>query len=177
VSRTQVIARQIAATTPHLVSLQEVTTLSTGPTKDNLTLEFDYLDLLLQALSAQGMQYTPVSAFTTWDAAVPSSLGYVRNTWRVVLLARADLDPDDFSFSNVQGGKWTATFVPHLYALDRRADLCPVPLTPKDGGCRMPWPPGWVSTDVFYRGKQFRIVVPTWTAQVRCSRFPKLSTC
>jgi len=60
VSRTQAIARQIAATTPQLVSLQEVTTLSTGPTKDNLTLEFDYLDLLLQALSAQGMQYTPV---------------------------------------------------------------------------------------------------------------------
>ena len=157
-ARMEAIARQIVATTPHLVSLQEVATVSSGPTKDKLTLEFDYLDLLLRALSAQGAQYVTVSSFTTWDAIVPSTLGFIRNTWRVAFLARADLDPDDFSFTNIGGGKWTATFVAHLYALDHRDDLCPVPLRPSDGSCRMPWPRGWVSSDVFYRDKRFRIV-------------------
>lgn len=156
--RTQAIAREIVATMPHLVSLQEVATMSTGPTKDNLTLEFDYLQLLLQALSDQGAHYTLVHSLTTWDATVPTSLGlYARGTWTVAIIARADLDPAAFSFTNFQEGKWTATFIPHLYALDGKPDACPVALDAK-GACRMPWPRGWVSADVFYRDKQFRIV-------------------
>ena len=156
--RTQAIARQIVATMPHLVSLQEVATLSTGPTKDNLTVEFDYLQLLLQALSDRGAHYTLVYSLTNWDATVPTSLGlYARGTWRLAILARADLDPADFFFSNFQHGIFTAMFVPHLYALDGHPDLCPVDLS-SNGACRMPWPRGWVSADVFYRDKQFRII-------------------
>lgn len=155
--RAHAVARQIAAYSPHLASLQEVFTLSTGPTKDNLTQEFDYLQLLLQALSDQGMQYTPVVSLKTWDATVPSTSGFVRNTWRVVILARADLNPEHLSFANANSATWTATLVPHLYALDGHADLCPVPLQP-DGTCRMPMPRGWVSVDVTYRGQQFRFI-------------------
>ncbi len=156
--RAQAIARQIAATMPHLVSLQEVATWSTGPTKDNLTVEFDYLQLLLDALAAQGVQYTPVASLTSWDATVPSTFGFVRNTWRVVIIARADLKPEDFSYTNFQAATWTATLVVPLPALKGRPDDCPVPLRPSDLACRMPFRRGWVSTDVSYRGKQFRII-------------------
>lgn len=155
--RAQAIAREIVATKPHLVSLQEVATLSTGPTKDNLTSEFDYLQLLLQALSAQGAQYVPVAWSTTWDAIVPTSTGFARNTWSVYVLARADLNSEDFSFTGSQGGTFTTTLVVHLYALDGRSSFCPVPLK-LDGTCRMPWPRGWAYTDVFYRDKRFRII-------------------
>lgn len=155
--RAQVVAREIVATMPHLVSLQEVSTLSTGPTKDNLTMEFDYLQLLLQALTDQGAQYVMVASKQTWDAIIPTTTGFARGTWSVVLLARADLEPADFSFSGSQGGTFTATLVVHLYALDGHSDLCPVALK-LDGSCRMPWPRGWAFTDVFYRDKVFRII-------------------
>jgi len=89
---------------------------------------------------------------------VPNTLGFVRNTWRVVILARTDLKPEHLSFTNGQGAVWTATLVVHLYALDGRPDACPVELTPSDGGCRMPFPRGWVSADVTYRGNQLRFI-------------------
>ncbi|HEX9119423.1 MAG TPA: endonuclease/exonuclease/phosphatase family protein [Terriglobales bacterium] len=156
--RAQAIARQIAATRPHLVSLQEVATWSTGPTKDNLTVEFDYLQLLLDTLAAQGAQYTPVASFTIWDVTVPSTFGFVRNTWRVAILARADLKPEDISFTNVQAAKWLPgnTLLIPLPALNGRPDLCPVPLT--SSLCVMPFPRGWASVDVMYRGKQLRYI-------------------
>jgi endonuclease/exonuclease/phosphatase family metal-dependent hydrolase len=155
--RAQAIARQIAATRPHLVSLQEVATWSTGTTKDNLAMEFDYLQLLLDALAAQGVPYTPVASLTHFDVTLPSSTGYLRNTWRVVILARADLKPEDFPFTNVQTAPWSplATLSYRLPALDGSAD-CPSPLT--GSLCVMPFPRGWASADVTYRGKQFRFI-------------------
>lgn len=155
--RAQAVAREIAAKSPHLVSLQEVFTLSTGPNKENLTSEFDYLQLLLDALAAQGAQYRLVFYRTTWDATVPSTLGWVRNTWAVALLARSDLKPEHLSFTNAQGNTWTATLSVHLYALDGNANLCPNALSP-DTKCRMPMPRGWVSADITYRGEKFRFI-------------------
>ncbi len=155
--RAQAIARQIAATRPHLVSLQEVATWSTGLTKDNLTVEFDYLQLLLEALAAEGVPYTPVYSLTHFNVTLPSSTGYLKNTWRVVVLARADLKPEEFPFTNAQGAQWSpsATLSYWLPALDGSAD-CPAPLT--GSLCMMPFPRGWVSADVTYRGKQFRFI-------------------
>ena len=115
-ARAQAIAQQIAAAKPDLVSLQEVSTWSTGTftatwtgttSCDNLQLEFDYRQLLLDALTAQGAHYMPVATNTHFQVDAPTSAGTcVRNTWSIVVLARADLKPEDFSFSNVQ----TATF-------------------------------------------------------------------
>ena len=155
--RAAAIARQIALTTPHLVSLQEVATLSTGTAKDNLTLEFDYLQLLLDALAGERLHYTLVDSWTTWDATVPTMTGYARGTWREAVLARSDLDPAIFYFTNTQHGNWSKPLqLPVvLPALNLNAD-CPVPL--KSGACVMRWPRGWVSADVFYRGKSFRII-------------------
>lgn len=155
--RAQAVARQIAATRPHLVSLQEVAIWSTGTTKDDLRVEFDFLQLLLDALVAQGVQYTAVNTLTHFDVTLPSSTGYLRNAWRVVVLARADLKPEDFSFRNVVADKWSllATLSYHLPALDGSSE-CPVALTGSQ--CWMPFPRGWASTDVTYRGKQFRFI-------------------
>jgi len=158
--RALAVARQIAEHSPHLVSLQEVFTLSTGPSRDELTLEYDYLQLLLEALNDLGMQYAPVVSLTTWDATVPTSLGlYVRNTWRVVMLARTDLKADHLSLSNVQAAPWSAalTLRVRLRALDGRADLCPVALS-SDGTCRMPMARGWIAADVAYGGEWFRFI-------------------
>jgi endonuclease/exonuclease/phosphatase family metal-dependent hydrolase len=155
--RMQAIANQIAATKPHLVSLQEVATWSTGPTKDNLTVEFNFLQLLLDALTAQGAPYTPVGALTHFDVTLPSTIGFVRNTWRVVVIARADLKPEDFSFTNVQAAPWTAALVVPLPALNGLPALCPVALLPT-GVCMVPFQRGWVAADVFYRDKQFRYI-------------------
>jgi len=158
--RAQAIARQIAATQPHLVSLQEVATWSTGPAKDNLTLESDYLQLLLDALTAQGMRYSPVVSLTHWDVTLPSSMGlYMRHTLRVVIIARSDLKPEDFSLANVQAAPWSAyaTLSYPLPALNGSAD-CPVELQQPSGACVMPFPRGWASVDVTYRTKQFRFI-------------------
>lgn len=157
--RAQAVARQIAAYSPHLVSLQEVFTLSTGPTKDNLTIEFDYLQVLLQALAEQGAYYTPVESVPTWGATFPTTLGYMRNTWRIVILARADLKPEHFSFTNVDGDRFLATITYPIPALNGASD-CPVALQPS-GACVMPWPRGWALADVTYRGKQFRYINAT----------------
>jgi endonuclease/exonuclease/phosphatase family metal-dependent hydrolase len=157
--RAQAIARQIAATQPHLVSLQEVATWSRGPAKDNLTLESDYLQLLLDALTAQGMRYSPVVSLTHWDVTMPSSTGlYMRHTMRVVIIARSDLKPEDFSLTNVQAAPWSAyaTLNYPLPALNGSAD-CPVALQPS-GACVMPFPRGWAAVDVTYRTKRFRFI-------------------
>jgi len=155
--RAAAIARQIAATTPHLVSLQEVATWSTGSTADSLTVEFDYLQLLLEALAEMGQHYTTAAALTHFDATLPTSTGYVRNTWRVVILSRADLKPEDFSFTNVQMLPWSAaaTLSYPLPALNGSPD-CPVPLS--GVLCVMPFPRGWAAMDVAYRGRDFRYV-------------------
>lgn len=154
--RAEAIARQIAATKPELVSLQEMATWSTGPTRDNLSVEFDYLQLVLDALAAQGAPYTPVGTLTHFDVTLPSSLGlYVRNTWRVAVIARADLKPEDFSFTNVQAAPWTATLVVPVRALGADCQTQRIPGTPS---CKVPFQRGWVSTDVSYRGKQLRFI-------------------
>ncbi len=159
VGRAQAVARQIAGYSPHLVSLQEVFTMSTGSSKDDLTLEFDYLQLLLQALAEQGAYYTPVQSVTTWDVTLPTTFGYTRNTWRIVILARADLKPEHFYLTNVAGNRFSATITYPLAALNGSAD-CPAALQPS-GACVMPWPRGWASADVTYRGEQFRYVNAT----------------
>ena len=154
--RMQAIAQQIAATQPHLVNLQEVATWSTGLTKDNLTVEFDFLQLLLDALAAQGVPYTPVFSLTHFDVTLPSTFGFARNTWRVVILARADMKAEHLSYTNANAATWTDTLIVPVPALNGLPELCPVPLT--GTACRVPFPRGWVSADVTYRGKQLRLI-------------------
>jgi len=142
-ARIEVIARQIADTEPHLVSLQEVATWSTGPSPAQLDVEFDYLQMLLDALAARGLAYAPVASLTHFSATLPSSLGvFVRNTMGVAVIARADLAPEDFWLGNVQTATWNALLQIPMPAL----------------GQALPFPRGWISADVMYRGKALRFI-------------------
>jgi endonuclease/exonuclease/phosphatase family metal-dependent hydrolase len=146
-TRVRAIAGQIAAAHPDIVSLQEVATWSTGQwtgtSCSSLTLEFDYLQLLLDALAAEGTPYAPVATVTHFDVTMPASdSACVRNTWRVAIISRADLNPEDLFFSHVQAAPFTSTF------------KIPIPAL----GILLPFPRGWVAADVMYRNKQFRII-------------------
>jgi len=141
--RIAVIAQQIADTEPHLVSLQEVATWSTGPSPAELEVEFDFLPMLLDALAARGLSYAPVASLTHFSATLLGSLGYyVRSTMGVAVIARADLAPEDFYFGNVQTATWDALLQIPMPAL----------------GQLVPFPRGWISTDVMYRGKALRFI-------------------
>lgn len=136
-ARAQVIARQIAMTKPHLVSLQEVAIWASGATPGTLQTEFDFLELLLDSLAAQGARYTPAAVLKHFDTILPSSTGYARNAWRVVMLVRADLKPEDFSITNVQTAPWSSECTATML---------------------VPFPRGWVSADINYRTKHFRFI-------------------
>lgn len=91
-ARAQALAGEIAAAQPDIVGLQEVELIRTGPVADPAaaaTVVGDYLELLLAALEARGLEYTPVAINVNADVEAPSALGLdVRATDRDVILAR-----------------------------------------------------------------------------------------
>ncbi len=108
--RAQLIAREIAWTNPHLIGLQEISTIRiqspgdaiAGGTQPAETVVFDYLDVLLQAISAEGLSYRPVAVVQNADAEVPMVTGSepltfddVRLTDFDVILARQDVTVAD----------------------------------------------------------------------------------
>src|SRR5213592_3601412 len=64
--RATAIADEVAATTPDLIGLQEAvlwrsqTPADFSPTPDATHVEFDYVQLLLDALAAKGLHYAPI---------------------------------------------------------------------------------------------------------------------
>lgn len=151
-ARMKAIARQIIDAGPALVSLQEMdqwssgsfdpSTFSCGP----MTLEFDMVQDLLDALAAQGSHYAV--AIRQQQFAIPSIPGLIlpNNLLcaavvnEVVLLARTDLKPSRFQWSNPQSGTYQHT----LYF--------PTPLG------TLPLPRAWVSVDAAFNGKAFRFI-------------------
>lgn len=150
--RMQAIARQIINEKPVLVSLQEMDQLSSGPldsatfTCGAMTLEFDMVQDLLDALKTQGGDYTV--AVRQQQFVIPPIPGLIPpNNFlcatvvnNVVLLARTDLKSSVFSWGNPQSGIYQQT----LYF-------------PTPGGL-LPLPRAWVSVDAKYRGKPFRFI-------------------
>jgi hypothetical protein len=103
------VAAAIAAAGPALVGLQEVAKWSTGSTPDTPNVQFDYLEILLDALEADGAHYAPVAIQTNIDAVAPgldenNQMIFVRLIDRVVLLARTDLPAAQLKVSNLQTG-------------------------------------------------------------------------
>ena len=144
--RAQALAAEIAAKQPDLVGLQEVSLIRSqlppdfSPTPNATTVEFDYLQILLDALAAHGLSYAPVVTVTNRDIELPGLLPNFacckeyRLTDRDVLLARTDLGTAGLKLSNPQAGNFAA-FVPFGSANLRS---------------------GWVAVDVKMRGKSFR---------------------
>lgn len=152
-SRMQAIAKQIVAAAPTLVSLQEVNQWFTGPWNPitgqcgQLMLEQDMLVDLTKALADQGAHYEVVIVGKQWDFTgplampgliQPSTFLCVGVTDYVVLLARTDL--------------------PTLHLSNRRTQQYVATLMFPTPAGTVPFPRAWVSVDVNFNGKPFRLI-------------------
>ena len=150
--RAQAVAREIAATQPDLVALQEVSLIRTqvpgdilmGGTTPATDVQLDYLALLLANLNRHGVHYVAVAIVTNFDfelpmpTATPGVFADVRLTDHDVILARVDLPPGQLRVSHPQAGNYqTALPLPCLGTSISR---------------------GWCSVDVFTRGRTFRFI-------------------
>src|SRR6267378_6348220 len=119
--RAQAIAAEIIATGPDLVGLQEVALWRTGPHTSPTptpatTIAYDYLQILLDALSTQGGQYSVLVVRNNFDVQgpglFPTGLLDVRLTDRSAILVRSsDLSIKGLSFTNTQSQDYTANTV------------------------------------------------------------------
>jgi len=111
--RAVAIVAEIEATQPALLGLQEAILVRTdtppdGPATPATTVDLDYLEILLDALTSRGLHYEAVVESIGLDVELPSALGFdVRHTDREVILARADLLPSELSLSNATAGHFT----------------------------------------------------------------------
>jgi endonuclease/exonuclease/phosphatase family metal-dependent hydrolase len=113
--RIKAMAREIADADPMIIGLQEVQLVQTdtdaptndGPATPANTTVFDFLQMLLDELAAQGTPYTRVTSATNVSAEVPTALGFdVKSTDRDVILARAHLPSDELSWTNQTSGSF-----------------------------------------------------------------------
>lgn len=154
--RAEALAEEIAESDPHLVGVQEAvlwrSQTPADPGSAATQVEYDFLRILLDALSARGKHYTAVATITVGsDFEAPrrnpsGGLQDIRLTDRDVLLARTDLPTRVFSVANAQA----ATFQNFL------------PLCLPGLGCP-PRPPiqvrrGWVAADATLNGRTTRVV-------------------
>jgi hypothetical protein len=152
-ARMQALAKQIIAASPALVGLQELDQWSTGPldpttvTCGSTTLEFDMLKELQDALDAQGAHYKVAVqaqqyAFPPTPGLILSSGTFlcVQLTNNIAILARTDLDPSQFSWTNPNSAQYAATL------------FSPIP------GAIVPLPRAWASVDGTSHGQSFRFI-------------------
>jgi len=118
--RAQAIASEIVAAGPDLVGLQEVALWRTGPHTSPptpaTTVTFDYLQILLNALGAQGASYSVLVLRNNFDVQgpglFPTGLLDVRLTDRSAILVRtADLNLRGLTFTNIQSPDYTTNTV------------------------------------------------------------------
>lgn len=147
IERAESIAEKIQEIRPDLIGLQEVILLRTQiPSDGNATsatyISFDYLEILIDALTKRGLIYEPVVVQASTDIEVPgvtsTGLMDIRFTDRDVLLARANTN---FTLSNTDGTQFVAK----------------LPLTTPFGTSNISR--SWVSVDVsFDNGDKVRVV-------------------
>lgn len=136
--RASAVAREIRAQQPDLIGLQEVALWQTG-SPSAMTVQFDSLQSLLDALKQQELHYTPVAIMNEFVLEGPSSSGFnVRVTDRDVLLARTGDDVPELS--NIQQQHFSTNLT--VSALSG-------PVTIQRG---------WISVDAKIRGRSFRFV-------------------
>lgn len=150
-SRAKVLAAEIVAFEPHLVSLQEVSLWRTqtpsdgSPTPNAQDVAYDFLASLLDELAKQGARYEAVATVDNFDGEVPvqgpGGIMDLRLTDRGAILARTDLRASVFAVSNAQAKNFTTN----------------VSLTnPIIGGVTILR--GWTAVDVKLRGFRARYV-------------------
>jgi hypothetical protein len=150
--RMQAVERQILASQPELLSLQEVDQWYSGtfdPITDTcgtMTLQYDMLEELLSALAAQGGHYE--AAVQVTQNAFPPTPGLIPPATYVcvalndynVILVRTDLPSWIFRWRNPQSGQFVSELV------------LPTPLGP------VPYPRAWASVDAQFFGHPFHYI-------------------
>lgn len=151
-ARMRAVAKQIIDADPTLVSLEEVDewyTSSFNPATGacgSPTLEFAMLQELQDALAAQGAHYTVAEeaqqyAFPLIPGFIPPSTYLcVSVVNHVAILARTDLEPERFQWSNPQSAQYAAVL------------QFPSPIG------LLPLPRAWVSVDATFDHKNFRYI-------------------
>lgn len=147
-ARAKALAFEIEKADPHLIGLQEVALWRTGapgvldgPVTPATNVVYDFLALLQSELANRGLQYSVVTAQAEFDAEVPSALGYdIRLTLQDVILAKADLPPDELILSNATSANYST-----LLTLPTVAG----PVTFKRG---------WTSVDATVNKRSFRFI-------------------
>ena len=106
-ARTARLADEIRNSQPDFIGLQEVTEWRTGACGSTAVL-YDQLQLLLDALAARHMSYTPLSiqAFEPIEAPTLAAGQCLRFTDRNALLVRTDLRPTGIVVSHVQTSRF-----------------------------------------------------------------------
>lgn len=145
--RAEALADEIQADRPHLIGLQEVSLFRVQSPGDFLvgnpqsaeTVVLDYLQILLDALSARGLSYAVAAVSTNFDFEVPmvtaGGLDDIRLTDFDVVLARSDVPINDAGNQN---------FTVNL----------PINL----GGVAILIRRGWAWADVTVEGRDYRFV-------------------
>jgi len=141
------IADQIVSSEAQVVGLQEVALWRSGTAFDPnqaTIVEYDFLDLLLEALEERGVHYTPVSVQTGFDAEIPGIgagfFGDLRYTDRNVILVKADAKTSDLKVLATQTGTFDA-------ALPVNTAVGPITILR-----------GWAAVDIKQRGKTYRVI-------------------
>ncbi|HWS16337.1 MAG TPA: endonuclease/exonuclease/phosphatase family protein [Candidatus Methylomirabilis sp.] len=147
--RAVALAKEVETARPTLIALQEVSLFrirAASAPSPATTVAIDYLQLLLDALAARGLQYGVVAEVKNFDSEIPAflpgitGLGFVRLTDRDVILARTDLNRGHLFLSNVQ----SSNFATNLTVPAAVGSLTLLR--------------GWASVDVTVRGKMFRFL-------------------
>jgi len=108
--RAQTIAGYVAQKKPHLIGLQEVSLIqrfsSLPPGPGTLVEQLDYLQILLDALAARGLNYVVANSINNIDIVVPRlvnggpGVDYVRLRDSDVILARHDVEVSNPAAAN-----------------------------------------------------------------------------
>lgn len=147
-ARAKVLAREIKDADPVLIGLQEASLwrrgepgVLDGPATPATTVVYDFLQILLDELAAQGQPYTVLVTQFTTDGEVPTALGFdVRLTQRNVILAKSGLPADELIVSDAMAGLYdTFLTIPTAGGpvVDRR---------------------GWTAVDVTVNRRSFRFI-------------------
>src|SRR6266851_10200017 len=141
-------ANEIARNKPALIGLQEVALWRTqfpfNPTAQPTTVAYDFVQILRNALAAQGMNYTVANQRDNFDVSAPGLFSFglmgVRLTEQSAILVRNDARGPVVLISNPQQGAFQS-----------------VSMLPTFTG-PFPLGAGWLSVDVKQRGKSFRFI-------------------
>jgi endonuclease/exonuclease/phosphatase family metal-dependent hydrolase len=147
-ARMRAIAREIGRLRPDLVGLQEVYCLEKAPALGSqpgpFSVAFDYLQLLTNALAANGAPYAVATLAAEARITMPmldpqtGEPAFGRVTDREVILARADLPASQLRLENPQSGRYQ-----HILELP---------------AAQLAVTRGWCAVDATARGQTFRFI-------------------